>query len=159
VIGNSLSGMRARDDLIKQVESPRYSLVLQDVEAVRNMGGKVPYALMKGEYPAGRGFIVKSVRVALSQIAVPYDELDDEVENVVDEWVRAIQVEHWPKEAQWRYHGPDELLEEENLEQVAGTAARTPIPEMSDAVQQEFIQQLKEMGIDPKDVLGETESE
>ena len=118
----------------------------------------MPYALVKGEYPAGRGFVVKSVRVSLSQIATPYDELAENVEEVIDEWVKAIQVEHWPKEAQWRYHGPAELLEEEKMEEMAAPA-RAPIPKMSDAVQEEFIQQLKEMGIDPKDVLGETESE
>jgi hypothetical protein len=159
IIGNSISGMRTRDDLIKQVESPRYSLVLQDVEAVRNMGGKVPYALVKGEYPPGRGFVVKSVRVALSQIATPYNEVAENVEEVMDEWVQAIQVEHWPAETQWRYHGPAELLEEEKLEQMASAPTQAPIPEMSEAVQKEFIQQLKEMGIDPKDVLGEPEAE
>jgi len=159
IIGNSLSGMRSRDELIKQVESPRYTLVLQDVEAVRNTGGKVPYALVKGEYPPGRGFVVKSVRVALSQIATPYNEVSDSVEEVLDEWVQAIQVEHWPTEVQWRYHGPAELLEEEKLEEIGAGPTRAPIPEMSEAVQKEFIQQLKEMGIDPKDVLGESESE
>lgn len=158
VVGNSLSGMRTRDELTKQIESPRYSLVLQDAEAVRNMGGKVPYALAKAEYPPGRGFIVKSVRVALSQIAIPYDELGDNIEGILDEWVRAIQVQYWPDEAQWRYHGPLDLLDEEKLEEIK-SKPQTIIPEMDDAVQAEFIQQLKEMGIDPSEVLGQPESE
>ncbi len=154
VIGGSLTALRLRDDLLKQVESPRYSLVLQDAEAVRNMGGKVPYALVKDEYPPGRGFVVKSVRVALTQTGIPYDEYGESIEAELDQWVRAIQVEYWPKSAAWRYQGPVELVSPKELAEEDKAAAVVELPEMSPEVQEEFIRQLQEMGLDPSEVLG-----
>jgi len=159
VIGGSLAALRTRDELLKQAESPRYSLILQDAEAVRNMGGKVPYALMKAEYPPGRGFVVKSVRTALTQVAIPYDEYGGRVEEELDEWVEAIQAQHRRKKAAWRYQGPLEPLRGQEaapapVPTIGATVARVEVPKMEAHVQEEFIRQLKEMGIDPSEVLG-----
>ena len=115
VVAGSLSAMRTRDDLIKQLESPRYSLVLQDAEAVRNQGGKIPHALLKGEYPPGRGFVIKSSRVALTQLATPYNEQEEHVEEVLDAWVDTIHTEH-PSLARWRYGGPLDALRNDKQE-------------------------------------------
>ncbi len=160
IVGGSQQAMRARDEFMKQVESPRYSLVLQDAEAVRNMGGKVPYGLVKGEYPPGRGFIVKSVRVALAQIGVPYDEYGEDAGAEIDKWIDAIKVHYWPEVAHWRYTGPIDLITKLEQKSSGPEKGGTPIviPEMSADVQEEFKRQLQEMGIDPADVMGPSET-
>ncbi len=161
VIGGALSDLRSRDDFLKQVEAPRYSLVLQDIEAVRNMGGKVPYAMLKGEYPPGRGFIIKSVRVALTQVGMPFDEYNENVEEELDGWIDAISVEHWPEEAEWRYQGPVDLVNEAEAEEEAGTTATggaVEVGEMAPEVQEEFEKQLREMGLDPADYISSPSS-
>lgn len=160
VIGGSLGALRSRDDLLKQVEGPRYSLVLQDAEAVRNLGGKVPYALMKAEYPSGRGFAVKSVKVALTQIAMPYSEQAESIEGELDAWVKMIQVQHWPHTAKWRYSGPLETIETaRNKQKQAEGAGQVELPPMEDSVRAEFERQLREMGFDPADFGGKDKKE
>ncbi|NIM94893.1 MAG: hypothetical protein GTO18_14425 [Anaerolineales bacterium] len=155
VIGGSLGILRARDDLVKQVESPRYSLVLQDAEAVRSLGGKLPYGSVNAEYPPGRGFVVKSVRVQLSQMAIPYNEIDGNVESVLDAWVNRILEKYSGQRAMWRYQGPVELLDgkaaAKETELLPGTESIIEEMDMDPEVQEEFYRQLEEMGIKPPD--------
>jgi len=150
VVGGSLGILRASDDLLKQVISPRYSLILQDAEAVRSLGGKLPYGSVKSEYPPGRGFIVKSVRTQLTQTAIPYNEIDEKVELVLDSWVDRIVKKFGKKKAMWSFQGPDEGLDEKSTPIPA--AMITPVMddiEMDPEVEEEFRRQLEEMGIKP----------
>jgi S-DNA-T family DNA segregation ATPase FtsK/SpoIIIE len=151
VLGGSLGILRARDDLLKQVESPRYSLVLQDAEAVRSLGGKLPYGSVKAEYPPGRGFIVKSVRTQLTQTAMPYNEIEENVELVLDSWVDRIVEEYEQTKATWSYQGADEGLDEESSATHIEVAPMLDDLEMDPELEEEFYRQLEEMGMKPPD--------
>lgn len=151
VIGGSLGILRASDDLLKQVESPRYSLILQDAEAVRSLGGKLPYGSVKSEYPPGRGFIVKSVRTQLTQTAIPYNEIDEKVEAVLDAWVDRIIQKHGQAKAAWSYQGPNEGLDEKSSLLPATITPVLDDIEMDPELEEEFRRQLEEMGIKPPD--------
>jgi S-DNA-T family DNA segregation ATPase FtsK/SpoIIIE len=152
VLGGSLGILRARDDLIKQVESPRYSLVLQDAEAVRSLGGKLPYGSVKAEYPPGRGFVVKSVRVHLTQTALPYNELEDKAEVVLDAWVNRIQERTMDVEAQWSFRGSVDQLDKKAVDMDIDMTSVVEDLDMDPEVQEEFYKQLEEMGMKPPDL-------
>jgi hypothetical protein len=151
VVGGSLGILRARDALLKQVESPRYSLVLQDAEAVRSIGGKLPYGSVKAEYPPGRGFVVKSVRTQLTQTAMPYNEIDENVESVLDSWVDRIREKYMGKKAVWRYQGPVEGLDGEAEAIQVDLSPMLDDIEMDPELEEEFYRQLEEMGMKPPD--------
>jgi hypothetical protein len=156
VVGGSLAALRSRDDLLKQADSPRYSLILQDAEAARGMGAKLPYGAGKGEYPAGRGFLIKSVRAWLTQVALPYDEVSEKVEEALDGWVDRIQKRSGPRRAAWRVEiEPDGKQPEAASGGGAGTSAAAAFglsPEelaaMDPDVREEFLRQMKAAGVD-----------
>ncbi len=98
VIGGSMTIMRTSDDLMKQVIAPRYGLGLDAGDAATALGGRVRSAGAGTEFPPGRGYIVKSGRVSLIQVAQPQSEAN--IEAALDAWVEEIQA-HYPQRAVW----------------------------------------------------------
>lgn len=130
IVGGSLGGLRTRDDFMKQVEASRFSLILQDAEAVRTMGGKLPSAMAKAEYPVGRGFVLKSVRASLTQTGLPTSPDAEDPAIELDTWVEQIAAQWGKQRASWRYFGPAEALGV----QPPQAAARSAAPAGSGAV-------------------------
>jgi S-DNA-T family DNA segregation ATPase FtsK/SpoIIIE len=108
VIAGSLQIMRnSMDDLRRRAESSRYTLVLQDLEAVRYMGVRGNFSV-KGELPPGRGFLVRSVQATLVQMCAPVVDgrdgrsAEDELTALIAE-IRAA----YRTRARWSYHADD----------------------------------------------------
>jgi hypothetical protein len=140
VIGGSLNIMRSSaDDLRRRAESARYTLVLQDYEAVRYMGARGNFTVTQ-ELPPGRGFMVKAVTASLVHMALPFVEGAEGLspEEQLDRLVVPIQQAY--AKAQWSYHAADltELDKAINpappAEGEAGAATTaTPVPGAPDA--------------------------
>jgi S-DNA-T family DNA segregation ATPase FtsK/SpoIIIE len=108
VIGGSQDIMRnSSDKLRKRAESCRYTLVLQDAEALRYMGVRDRFAIKK-ELPPGRGFMVKAVQASLTQICLPVlDGIDGtSPDEQLGELISGIQKKN-RKSAQWSYQAKD----------------------------------------------------
>jgi len=75
-------GMLGQKDLAQRMQECGYSLILQDAEAARGMGAKLPYGSAKAELPTGRGFLIKAVRSWLTQVGLPHDELQEKAETI-----------------------------------------------------------------------------
>ncbi len=122
VIGGSLSILRTNDDLMRQVVAPRYGLGLDASDAPQALGGRVR-AGGATELPPGRGYVVKSGRTSMIQVATP--QLETNIEQSLDSWVEEIS-ERYPERAQWskdRYPLP----EPEPTEQPAGEPLSQPL--------------------------------
>ena len=91
-----LSGM---DDLRKQIQSSNYGLALATADAVSKLNGKVQRSLAEAELPMGRGFMVKSGRTSMIQVATPYTS-DDNIEASLDAWLAQIR-SRYPKRGSW----------------------------------------------------------
>ena len=138
VIGGSLNIMRSSaDDLRRRAEGARYTLVLQDYEAVRYMGARGNFTITK-ELPPGRGFMVKAVTATLVHMAMPFVEGAEglTLEEQLDHIIRPIQQTY--SQAQWSYHAADlaELDKAINPEPPpadANGATATPAPGAPDA--------------------------
>ena len=96
IMCGSLSIMRAMDDLMKQVVSPRFGLGLDSSDSPGALGGRVRGG--GDEFPPGRGYVVKAGRLSLVQTAIPHDESD--LEGSLDAWVEEITA-HYAKPARW----------------------------------------------------------
>jgi hypothetical protein len=108
VIGGSQDIMKnSSDKLRKRAESCRYTLVLQDAEALRYMGVRDRFAIKK-ELPPGRGFMVKAVQASLTQICLPVlDGIDGTTpDEQLGELISGIQ-KKYRKSAQWSYQAKD----------------------------------------------------
>jgi hypothetical protein len=108
IIGGSLDIMRdSSDKLRRRAESARYSLVLQDYEAVRYMGVRGDFAVKK-ELPPGRGFLVKAVQASLTQICLPFVDSKDGMspDEQLADMIGAIR-KKYRKSAQWSYQAKD----------------------------------------------------
>jgi len=108
VIAGTLNILRnSGDEFRRRAESARYTLVLQDYEAVRYMGVRGNFTVNK-ELPPGRGFLVKAVQAALVQVALPYFEGKDSLppEEQLSRWLDSIK-KKYPKRAQWSYASKD----------------------------------------------------
>jgi len=132
VIGGTLGIMRSGgDDLRRRAESARYTLVLQDYEAVRYMGAKGNFTVTK-ELPPGRGFLVKAVSASLVQIGMAdVDGVDGRTaQEQLDRLIGDIRARYQP--AQWSYFAADltaldkAIRGEEAAPAAAGPAAPTP---------------------------------
>ncbi len=74
VIAGSMDITRdSSDKLRRRAESARYTLVLNDVEAVRYMGVR-GLSIPDKELPPGRGYLVKAVTADQTQICLPFIE-------------------------------------------------------------------------------------
>jgi hypothetical protein len=90
--------MRTMDDLMKQAVAPRYGLGLDASDAPQALGGRVR-SNAAVEFPPGRGYVVKSGRSSLIQVAIPHDE--SQLESSLDQWVEEICAAY-PDRNQWR---------------------------------------------------------
>jgi hypothetical protein len=149
VIAGSLSAMRMRDDLLKQADSPRYSLILQDAEAARGMGAKLPYGSAKAELPTGRGFLIKAVRSWLTQVGLPHDELQEKAEDALDRWVKESLARQGGRRARWRVE-----LKEDGKEPAAAAPAASfgmsaeDLAALDPEVRDELMRQMTEAGVE-----------
>ena len=106
---------------------------------------------MKAEYPPGRGFVVKSVRTQLTQTAMPYNEIDNNVESILDSWIEQILEKYLSRKAMWRYQGAfAEVGSEDEVIQVDLSSTLEDI-EMDPELQEEIHRQLEAMGLKPPD--------
>jgi len=92
--------------LIKRIKSARNALILGDVEAVKNLGGKTRF---NGDLLAGRGFSLQSGKVDLLQVARLANDEDyfDEIDTQILELAK--QYKH--HDAQWYFQGSRHMLE------------------------------------------------
>jgi hypothetical protein len=90
--------LRQSDELMKQVNAPRFGLGLDAGDAATALGGRVRSGANGTEFPPGRGYVVKSGRVSLIQVALPQN--DANIEASLDAWVDEIQAK-WPERAVW----------------------------------------------------------
>jgi DNA segregation ATPase FtsK/SpoIIIE-like protein len=123
VIGGSLDIMRdSSDKLRRRAESSRYTLVLQDYEAVRFMGVRGNFTVNK-ELPPGRGFLVKAVAASMTQICTPVMDgvdgtsPDQQLGNMIDSIKKK-----YPKAAQWSYPGSNLSVLEAAIMAAVGAA-------------------------------------
>ncbi|MFN8420640.1 MAG: FtsK/SpoIIIE domain-containing protein [Anaerolineae bacterium] len=90
VVGGSMSLMRGSDEFVKQALSSRYGLGLDSNDAPTALGGR---ARAGGtEFPPGRGYVVKSGRMQLIQVATPHT--DGAMEDALDAWVEEIMAKY-----------------------------------------------------------------
>jgi DNA segregation ATPase FtsK/SpoIIIE-like protein len=138
VISGTLNITRnSMDELRKRAEAARYTLVMQDFEAVRYMGVRASFSVNK-ELPTGRGFLVKAVSAAMVQMAMPVVEGKNgrSADEQLADMIASIRA-RYPQRAQWSYRAKDLSALEAALsgEAPAGSAAAPPpSPEMSDAM-------------------------
>jgi len=100
VISTSVSSMIGGEDLKKQIYSSSFGMGLLTGDAVERLNGRVPRSLSDVELPLGRGFIVKSGRTSMVQVATPYSS-DDNIESSLDNWVDLICGTHPEPQATW----------------------------------------------------------
>lgn len=101
---------RARDALVKRVETARYSIVLNSIETVKNLGAKINnYSLKDSDLPIGRGFIVKSGQTFLVQSSRLDQEENQTYAQALDKFINTQKQKHEP--AQWYFQGSEALLE------------------------------------------------
>jgi S-DNA-T family DNA segregation ATPase FtsK/SpoIIIE len=99
IASGSPAFLSAMDDLRKQIQASNYGLALATADAVSKLNGKVQRSLADAELPIGRGFIVKSGRTFMLQIATPYAS-DDNIEISLDTWLEQIRA-RYPKRVEW----------------------------------------------------------
>jgi hypothetical protein len=132
VLAGSAQVMRSGSDALrKRAESSRYSLLLQDVEAVRYLGARGNFNLTK-ELPPGRGFLVKGVSAALVQLAMPGAEGPDgqDPQAKLDAMIASVRA-RYPIAARWSYSGQDLTALDEALSGEGGAAAAPAAPDVS----------------------------
>jgi S-DNA-T family DNA segregation ATPase FtsK/SpoIIIE len=99
VASGSMAFLSAMDDLRKQIQASNFGLALATAEAVSKLNGKVQRSLADAELPLGRGFMVKSGRTSMLQIATPYAS-EDNIEASLDTWLAQVR-SRYPKRAGW----------------------------------------------------------
>jgi S-DNA-T family DNA segregation ATPase FtsK/SpoIIIE len=124
VISGSMDITRdSGDKLRRRAESVRYTLVLNDAEAVRYMG--VRGLVVSGkELPPGRGYLVKAVTATLTQICLPFIEATDGAgpDAQLSRLIGEIK-QKYPQRAQWSYKSNDLAP----LESAMGVGASEPV--------------------------------
>lgn len=87
VVAGSMNLMRGQDEFVKQALAPRFGLGLDANDAPTALGGRARAG--GAEFPPGRGYIVKSGRMSLIQVATPQG--DGTLEETLDKWIEEIQ--------------------------------------------------------------------
>jgi GTPase SAR1 family protein len=90
VVAGSMNLMRGPDEFIKQALAPRFGLGLDANDAPTALGGRAKAG--GAEFPPGRGYIVKSGRMQLIQVATP--QAEGTLEESLDAWIEEIQQEY-----------------------------------------------------------------
>jgi DNA segregation ATPase FtsK/SpoIIIE-like protein len=94
-------GMRTADDLLKRITMTRNALGLDSASVQQPpLNGSIPRSLREGELPLGRGFIVKSGKAQMVQLATPYNQ-DEALEVSMDRWVERIRQKFGDRPAHW----------------------------------------------------------
>jgi DNA segregation ATPase FtsK/SpoIIIE-like protein len=127
VIAGSLDIMRdSSDKLRRRAESSRYTLVLQDYEAVRYMGVRGSMAVNK-ELPPGRGFLVKAISASMTQICLPSLTLNGaDGASPEDDLIASIK-KKYRKNAEWSFQGSNIVVLETAIEASSDGAADQPM--------------------------------
>lgn len=96
VVAGSPGITRSAEELRKQLTMPRLGIALQSDDAVAALNGRIPRSLAQTELPLGRGFVVRSGRTLMLQLATPYpdegrmvDGMDDWIVDIRDRYPRA----------------------------------------------------------------------
>jgi type VII secretion EssC-like protein len=97
VLCGSMAIMRSPDELMRQVTANRYGLGLDTGEAPQALGGRVR-SNAAADFPPGRGYVVKSGRISLIQVALPQHE--GTMEESLDQWVGEIAGQYTER-ARW----------------------------------------------------------
>jgi DNA segregation ATPase FtsK/SpoIIIE, S-DNA-T family len=101
IVSGTPIGMRSPDDFLKRVTMTRNALALDSASVqAPPLNASIPRSLREGELPPGRGFLVKSGKTQMLQIATPYNQ-DEPVDAVMDRWVQKITELHGDSRAQW----------------------------------------------------------
>lgn len=138
VIGGSPEITRSPDELRKQIHVPRFGVAL-DAESVSRLNGRVPRALTLEELPIGRGFVIKSGRTLMVQVATPYSETISDEANL-DEFVRKIRAHFKGMTATWQYRAPEDTVTTSNrrppetMQEQSSVAHSKPIESSSNDV-------------------------
>jgi len=103
VAAGSPGSARSPEELRKQIVMPRLGIALQSDDAVSALHGRIPRSLTQAELPMGRGFLVRSGRTSLLQIATPYED-DEQQALILDRWVAEIRERHQEADASWWRH-------------------------------------------------------
>jgi S-DNA-T family DNA segregation ATPase FtsK/SpoIIIE len=124
VISGSMDITRdSGDKLRRRADSVRYTLVLNDAEAVRYMGVR-GLVVSDKELPPGRGYLVKAVTATMTQICLPFVEAtngagpDVQLSRLMSEIKKK-----YGQPAQWSYRSNDLAP----LESAMGLAASEPV--------------------------------
>lgn len=88
VVAGSTTMLRG-DDFIRQVSAPRYGLGLDASDSVIALGGRMRMSGTVPELPPGRGYLVKSGKVDLIQMATPQLPTNT-MEDSLDHWVSQL---------------------------------------------------------------------
>ncbi|GAB4546946.1 MAG: hypothetical protein OHK0023_07400 [Anaerolineae bacterium] len=99
VLVGSTSVMRGQDDFLRRSLESRFGLGLDTGESANNMGGRLRSST--AEFPPGRGYIVRSGRTTLMQVATPQDENAASMEESLDKWVGQIAGKYQGQKARW----------------------------------------------------------
>jgi hypothetical protein len=116
VVAGSPSIVRSPEDLRKQVQMPRLGIALQTEDAVLALNGRIPRSLAQAELPPGRGFVVRSGRTFMLQIATPYED-DVRINHIrrqadsLDRWVLEIRDRYRGQEISWWRPPPPEQVD------------------------------------------------
>jgi DNA segregation ATPase FtsK/SpoIIIE-like protein len=129
IIGGSLEIMRGGStELRKKAEAARHAMVLQDVDTVRFMGIRGQFS--NKEMPAGRGYYVRGLAAAMTQIAMPVVDGKDGVsaDDALAERLAAIM--RRGGKARFSYIAPDfaPLDELMGVKPAPGATGSTAVP-------------------------------
>jgi len=135
--GSSNIMRNSSDEVRRRAEQARYTLVLQDFEAVRYMGARGNFNVANKELPPGRGFLVKAVSATLVQMAQPAVEGKggQTAQEQLDRLMSEIQGK-WGERARWSYFADDWAPLEAAIrgETVAVAEAAVSAPPQNDAM-------------------------
>ena len=104
VLAGSPNITRSVDELRKQVQLSRFGIALQSAEMVQVLNGRVSRSLAQAELPLGRGFVVRSGRTFMLQIATPYEDEENQ-EDILDNWIETVQTRYPGQKAVWKSNG------------------------------------------------------
>ncbi|HRE46272.1 MAG TPA: FtsK/SpoIIIE domain-containing protein [Aggregatilineales bacterium] len=122
VLSASSGIMRQLDDFIRQALAPRLGVGLDSGESAGQLGGRVRGGGQE-EFPPGRGFLVRSGKASLLQIATP-QESTMTMEDALDSWVQQSIERAGGTKAAWYIHSRPDLMAayEEQLAMMASGA-------------------------------------
>lgn len=95
-------GLKTQDDFVRRVTMTRYSMAMDTASVTQPpLNANLPRSLREAELPLGRGFIVKAGKLAMLQIATPYNQ-DEEISTALDRWVEAMLKRYPKQKAAWK---------------------------------------------------------